>query len=102
MHGQRIGPQRYPVEHCVSVSSLRCIPRFATLAHMQYSGPINTPMMRQTDDTRGNIEDMDFTTFLSLKRLGEVEDVANLIEFLLSDKSSFITGATINIDGGWI
>ena len=43
---------------------------------------------------------MDFTSFLSLNRLGEVEDVANLIEFLLSDKSSFITGATLNIDGG--
>ena len=56
--------------------------------------------MRQTDATRSNIQDMAFTSFLSLNRLGEVEDVANLIEFLLSDKRSFITGATLNIDGG--
>lgn len=45
---------------------------------------------------------MNFGSLLSLKRIGEPRDVAELIEFLLSDKSSFITGATINIDGGWI
>jgi NAD(P)-dependent dehydrogenase (short-subunit alcohol dehydrogenase family) len=57
-------------------------------------------MMRQIGNTQSNIQDMNFTSFLSLNRLGEVEDVAHLIEFLLSHKSSFITGATINIDGG--
>jgi 3-oxoacyl-[acyl-carrier protein] reductase len=59
-------------------------------------------MMRETDSTRPHDGDMNFASLLSLNRVGEVEDVANLIEFLLSDKSSFITGATINIDGGWI
>lgn len=59
-------------------------------------------MMRQSDDLRPHDGDMDFGSLLSLKRIGEPRDVAELIEFLLSDKSSFITGATINIDGGWI
>ena len=31
---------------------------------------------------------------------GQPSDVANLIAFLLSDASSFITGASIPIDGG--
>ncbi len=35
-----------------------------------------------------------------LKRIGEPEDIANLIEFLLSDKSSWITGSIMKIDGG--
>lgn len=65
-------------------------------------GPINTPMMRETDNTRPHDGDMDFTSLLALDRVGEVQDVANLIEFLLSEKSAFITGACINIDGGWI
>jgi 3-oxoacyl-[acyl-carrier protein] reductase len=69
---------------------------------MLSSGPINTPMMRQSDDSRPSEGDMNFTKLLALDRLGEPEDVASLVEFLLSDKSSFITGAVINIDGGWI
>ncbi|MCK9482230.1 MAG: SDR family oxidoreductase [Bacteroidia bacterium] len=35
-------------------------------------------------------------------RIGQPEDVANLVLFLASDKASFITGETINIDGGRI
>lgn len=35
-----------------------------------------------------------------INRIGEPEDIANLIEFLLSDKSSWITGSIMKIDGG--
>ena len=35
-----------------------------------------------------------------LGRLGNVEDVANAVVFLASDKASYITGETIYIDGG--
>ena len=38
----------------------------------------------------------------SLKRRGRSQDVASLVSFLCSDESSFITGQTINVDGGWI
>ena len=37
-----------------------------------------------------------------IKRWGESHEVANLIIFLLSDKSSYINGEDINIDGGWL
>lgn len=33
-------------------------------------------------------------------RLGEPQDIAGAIEFLISDKSRFITGQTLTIDGG--
>ncbi len=36
-----------------------------------------------------------------LRRIGDPEDVAELISFLVSERSSFITGETINISGGW-
>ena len=36
-----------------------------------------------------------------MKRWGEPEEIANLVCFLLSNKSSYITGESINIDGGW-
>ena len=37
---------------------------------------------------------------IPLKRFGEPEEVANLVAFLASDQSRFITGAEYNIDGG--
>ncbi len=34
-------------------------------------------------------------------RWGKPDEVANVIEFLISEKSSYITGSTIYVDGGW-
>ena len=39
-------------------------------------------------------------SFNAIKRIGEPEDIANTISFLLDDKSSFITGQVISVDGG--
>lgn len=35
-----------------------------------------------------------------MKRLGEPREVADVIEFLASDKASFLTGEVIQINGG--
>ena len=35
-----------------------------------------------------------------LKRVGEAEDIANLAVFLLSDKSTWVTGQILGVDGG--
>lgn len=37
-----------------------------------------------------------------LNRIGSVEDVSNLVEFLTSDKSSYITGQVISPNGGMV
>ncbi|OBH83842.1 SDR family oxidoreductase [Mycobacterium sp. E2989] len=44
----------------------------------------------------------DYSACTPLPRVGEVEDVANLAMFLLSDAASWITGQCINVDGGHI
>jgi NAD(P)-dependent dehydrogenase (short-subunit alcohol dehydrogenase family) len=38
----------------------------------------------------------------SLKRRGEVEDVARAIAFFAGDDSRFVTGQTLLVDGGWM
>ncbi len=39
---------------------------------------------------------------IPLKRMGTVQDVANVVKFLASDDSSYITGQIIQVDGGMI
>src|SRR3546814_596954 len=66
--------------------------------------PVNTRMMRSleagfdpadAEAARAGIEKT-----IPLGRYGEPVDIANLVLFLASDESSFITGAQYRIDGG--
>jgi NAD(P)-dependent dehydrogenase (short-subunit alcohol dehydrogenase family) len=38
----------------------------------------------------------------ALKRRGRPEDIANSVAFLAGESSSFITGQTLVVDGGWV
>ena len=59
-------------------------------------GPVETDMSLQwTADYRAKILDN-----IPLRKLGRAEDIANLAVFLASDSSAFITGESININGG--
>ena len=59
-------------------------------------GFIETEMTDQID--KKNLDN--WINSIPLKRAGSVEDVANLCCFLGSDKSSYITGQIIKVDGG--
>lgn len=59
-----------------------------------HPGPIQTAMMT------GTTMDPDRFKAMPAQRHGVVEDVANLVVFLASDESSFITGTEHVIDGG--
>ncbi len=39
---------------------------------------------------------------IPLKRIGTPKDVANVVKFLASEDSSYITGQVIHIDGGML
>jgi NAD(P)-dependent dehydrogenase (short-subunit alcohol dehydrogenase family) len=56
-------------------------------------GEIDTEIL--SPGTAGIVE-----TQIPLRRLGTVQEVADLVEFLCSEKASYITGAEIPIDGG--
>lgn len=63
-------------------------------------GPINTHF------AGGDMTSPEAMAFMGQRllvpRVGEPEDVANLVSFLLSDQASFIDGVQIPIDGGWL
>jgi len=37
-----------------------------------------------------------------IPRIGEPEDIAAAVSFLLSDDASYITGVQLPVDGGWL
>ena len=39
---------------------------------------------------------------IPLRRMGTADDVANVVKFLASEDSSYITGQVIQVDGGMI
>ena len=51
-------------------------------------------------DMIDDLEEKDFKKIIPMKRFGKAEEVADLIAFLASSKSSYITGEVIAIDGG--
>ena len=59
-------------------------------------GYIDTDMTAfLTDEQKDNIIEQ-----LSIKRIGKPEDIANIVSFLCSDESEYITGQVIPVDGG--
>lgn len=48
------------------------------------------------------ISKKEFLKNIPLKRLGKPQDIANAAVFLASDKSSYITGHNLVVDGGWL
>lgn len=42
----------------------------------------------------------DYTKVIPLGRDGKLDEVGNLVAFLVSDRASYITGTTVNISGG--
>lgn len=61
-------------------------------------GLIETQM---TDVLKEEVKE-EISKTIPLKRMGTVEDVANVVKFLASKDSSYITGQVINIDGGML
>lgn len=67
-------------------------------ANSVHPGYILTPMMAAATDEEGG----GAAQVIPLKRLADPKEVSNLVVFLASDESSFITGAEHVIDGGMI
>jgi len=69
-----------------------------------HPGAIDTPMNQAAFEASGDAAGTRafFETLQPIGRLGTSEEIANGVIFLASDKSSFVTGTELLIDGGWL
>lgn len=58
-------------------------------------GLVTTSMTGAVPDKEG------MTSQIPMRRFGRPEEVADAIEFLIGEKSSYINGASLDINGGW-
>ena len=66
-------------------------------------GPIDTPLLRSRG-TQAEWQDRvrDYEARLPMQRLGQPEDVASVVDFLLSERASYITGQLLQPNGGQV
>ena len=66
-------------------------------------GPIDTPLLRSRGTTaEWEARVREYEARLPMQRLGQPEDVASVVDFLLSDRASYITGQLLQPNGGQV
>lgn len=66
-------------------------------------GPVLTPLLEAIIENSSNPEQerQNIVGKTLLKRLARPEEMANVIVFMASDESSYMTGSVVVVDGGW-
>jgi NAD(P)-dependent dehydrogenase (short-subunit alcohol dehydrogenase family) len=106
------GTRSFPgvLAYCVSKAAIDQLTRCAALelaAQGVRVNAVNPGVVVTNIHKRGGMEEQNYAAFLErskethpLGRVGQPEEVAELIYFLASEKAAWITGATYEIDGG--
>jgi 3alpha(or 20beta)-hydroxysteroid dehydrogenase len=88
---------KFAIRGMTKVAALE-LGQFGIRANSVHPGAIETPMVEQAIGIP-----VDYSRIgkkVALKRVGQPEDVANVVLFLASDESAYCTGAEFVVDGG--
>jgi len=64
-------------------------------------GFIETPMLNRVTDASVKIREQMIGT-VPMKRVAEPSEIGEVAAWLMSDKSSYVTGVAMPVDGGWV
>ena len=102
----KMGGAAAGAHYSVSKAGIICLTKSLALQAAPYGvtanavapGPIDTPLTQQWGEETNRA----FAAKIPLGAFGEPEDVAEVVAFLASDRARFITGETVNINGGFL
>jgi 2-hydroxycyclohexanecarboxyl-CoA dehydrogenase len=77
----------------------REVARYDIHVNVVCPGPTNTPLLAQVGADNPNLVQA-LAKAVPFRRIGEPDDVAGAVAFLISDDAAFITGQTISVSGG--
>jgi NAD(P)-dependent dehydrogenase (short-subunit alcohol dehydrogenase family) len=97
--------------YCAAKTALYSLTKSLALEFASYGirinaigpGPIDTPLLRagRTPEEYANVRGT-FEARLPIKRLGRPEEVAAVVDFLLSERAGFMTGQLLQPNGGQV
>lgn len=94
--------------YCASKAGMIGFARECAREFAQYGIRVNTVLPGLIDTARTaafiaqEVGELHIQKNIPLRRAGTAQDVADAVLFLCSDASSFITGSTLAVDGGWV
>ncbi len=99
------GKQEYAASKCAVAGVIRCLAselgEFGIRANVVAPGLILTPMMGPSDGPAAQYLTKQYAPQTPMRRVGYPEDFEGIGAYLCSDASSFLTGQTVYIDGGY-
>ncbi len=96
--GQAYGWSKYGIMEISKQEGMKWGKKSARIISIS-PGAIKTPMVAKEMEKNADAINQ-VISMTPAGRIGETEDIVNLVDFLISDKAGFITGVDILIDGG--
>ncbi len=97
--------------YCVSKGAVHQLTRALALEHAEDGirvnavapGEVNTPMIRSGREKPPTVDELQKLAdeTIPMKRLAEPEEIAEVVLFLASEKSSYMTGSIVPVDAGY-
>lgn len=93
--------------YCMTKHGINGLTKAMAVELAQYNIRVNSvsPTFVDTPLTRPMLDDPEFKKFVDrmipLGRVATVDEIANAVLFLASEKSAMITGISLKVDGGW-
>jgi NAD(P)-dependent dehydrogenase (short-subunit alcohol dehydrogenase family) len=103
-----VGHDNIHVGYNASKGAVRTLTKVAAVQHGRDGIRVNSvhpglmPPMRTSGRTADPAVRAEMLKLVALGRAGRVEEVANAVLFLASDEASYITGAELYVDGGYL